>query len=129
VILLLIGGIVLPFVGWVVGVVLLWASSRWRISDKVLGTLVWPGGLGALLAVLLLAAVPTQECSAYGNGTRFHSSCSGPALPTWLGITIFVVLLLAAIVRPILVAIRLLLRARGETISPGSAEDMTYLAT
>ena len=40
VILLLIGGIVLPFVGWVIGVVLLWTSTAWRTKDKVIGTLL-----------------------------------------------------------------------------------------
>jgi hypothetical protein len=32
----------------VVGCVLLWASPRWRWTDKLLGTLVWPGGLAAV---------------------------------------------------------------------------------
>jgi hypothetical protein len=54
VILLLIGGF-LAGVGWVAGVILLWMSPRWRTSDKVLGTLVWPGGLLAAGLVLLAA--------------------------------------------------------------------------
>src|SRR5207245_827411 len=41
VILLLIGGFVF-LIGWVVGFVLLWTSPRWRWTDKLLGTLVWP---------------------------------------------------------------------------------------
>lgn len=45
VILLLIGGIVLPVLGWVIGAVLLWSSGRWTTRDKVIGTLVLPGGL------------------------------------------------------------------------------------
>jgi uncharacterized membrane protein len=45
VILLLIGGVVLPVLGWVVGAVLLWASGRWTLRDKLIGTLVFPGGL------------------------------------------------------------------------------------
>lgn len=63
VVLLLIGGIVLPFVGWVVGVVLLWASSSWTAAEKLLGTLVLPGGL---LAPLLLALLPARV--AFGSG-------------------------------------------------------------
>ena len=43
VILLLIGGFIF-LAGWVVGLVLLWASPRWRWPDKLLGTLVWPFG-------------------------------------------------------------------------------------
>jgi uncharacterized membrane protein len=54
VILLLVGGIVLPLVGWVIGVVLLWSSTAWRTKDKLIGTLLVPGGL---LTPLLFLAV------------------------------------------------------------------------
>jgi hypothetical protein len=40
VVLLLVGGLLIG-VGWMVGVVMLWASPRWRTSDKLFGTLVW----------------------------------------------------------------------------------------
>ena len=42
---LLLVGQVLGGIGWVVGVGLLWWSSVWRLRDKLLGTLVVPGGL------------------------------------------------------------------------------------
>ncbi|WP_345436118.1 HAAS signaling domain-containing protein [Actinoallomurus vinaceus] len=45
VMLLLIGGVVLPVLGWLVGVVLLWASARWTLRDKLIGSLLFPGGL------------------------------------------------------------------------------------
>jgi HAAS len=56
IILLMVGGF-LWVIGWIVGVVLLWISPRWRWPEKLLGTLVWPGGLagiGAGLPLLLL---------------------------------------------------------------------------
>src|SRR3954449_11162890 len=37
-ILLPIGGLVLPVVGWLIGVCLLWTSAVWSIRDKVIGT-------------------------------------------------------------------------------------------
>lgn len=55
--LLLFGGF-LVIVGWFVGVFLLWTSSVWPVRDKVLGTLLFPGGLvlpllvGAILATI-----------------------------------------------------------------------------
>lgn len=49
VLLLLFGGLVVPVVGWAAGVFLLWTSTAWRTRDKVIGTLVVPGGLGSLL--------------------------------------------------------------------------------
>jgi len=53
--LLLVGGLVLPVVGWIVGVVLLWVSSTWTIGQKILGTLVVPGGLALPLGLTVLA--------------------------------------------------------------------------
>ena len=44
-ILLPIGGIVVPVLGWIVGVVLLWSSRTWTRAEKVAGTLLFPGGL------------------------------------------------------------------------------------
>jgi uncharacterized membrane protein len=59
VILLLIGGIVLPFFGWVIGLVLLWSSTAWRTRDKVIGTLIVPGGLFGSLIVSGVAQFAT----------------------------------------------------------------------
>lgn len=44
-ILLLLFGAVLVGVGWLVGVLLLWASPRWTLTDKLLGALILPWGL------------------------------------------------------------------------------------
>ncbi|MCO6009231.1 hypothetical protein NE236_30100 [Actinoallomurus purpureus] len=65
VILLLIGGVVLPVIGWIVGAVLLWASGRWTLRDKLIGTLVFPGGL----------AIPAYYLFFWSAS----SVCSGPA--------------------------------------------------
>ena len=60
-ILLLIGGVVVPVIGWLVGVVLLWISSAWTARQKLLGTLVVPGGL-ALPVGLLVVATSGSSC-------------------------------------------------------------------
>jgi hypothetical protein len=51
--LVLIGGFFLG-IGWIVGVVLLWRSKSWTVTDKLIGTLLWPGGLvtGLIFAVV-----------------------------------------------------------------------------
>ena len=41
---LLVGGFIF-IVGWFVGLVLLWTSSVWTVRDKLVGTLIVPGGL------------------------------------------------------------------------------------
>ena len=148
VIFLLIGGLIVPFIGWVVGVILLWVSPRWRRADKWLGTLVWPGGLLApaiLIAVGGFASVmvsSVQSCSSSpiiqrasqrsgGTVTVINhgrqaagdaASCSsGAGWPSWLVISLAVVLMAAAIGGPIFTAVRLLRRARQAPVS-ASAE-------
>jgi hypothetical protein len=84
VILLLFGSLLIGL-GWIAGVVMLWISPRWQTSDKLIGTLVWPGGLVAVLAI-----------------PRF-----GTSLPPLLALS----LLLAGVAGPIVMATRLLRRA------------------
>jgi hypothetical protein len=137
----------------VIGVVLLWASPRWRRADKLLGTLVWPGGLLAPAALLLIGgfAVTTgQSCGGFASvedvpepvqsgtsvggihqavhqlaGTTGCTTAAGP--PAWLIISIAVVLMTAAICGPILVAIRLMRRAARPPAQ--SAADPSLLQT
>jgi uncharacterized membrane protein len=99
VVLLLVGGIVIPLIGWVIGAVLLWASARWTIRDKVIGTLVVPGGLG-LAVWLTLFASSTSVCTADGN-----CDTSGP--PVGVGIA----LVLIGTIGPLASAAYLLRRA------------------
>jgi uncharacterized membrane protein len=37
-------GSLIPVLGWLVGVVLLWGSRVWTLRDKLVGTLLVPGG-------------------------------------------------------------------------------------
>ena len=41
-------------IGWLIGVVLLWVSDAWDSRDKLIGTLVVPGGLLLPLALLTI---------------------------------------------------------------------------
>jgi hypothetical protein len=66
-ILLLIGGVVIPVVGWLVGVVLLWVSEAWNTRDKLIGTLVVPGGLLLPLG-LALFATSSETCVQTSTG-------------------------------------------------------------
>ena len=65
VILLPIGAIAIPLVGWFIGVALLWRSPVWTTREKLVGTLVIPGGLGAPLALAFVGA----EWRACNGGT------------------------------------------------------------
>ncbi len=50
IVLLLVGGFIF-YVGWLVGLVLLWSSRAWSVKDKWIGTLLIPGGLATGLLV------------------------------------------------------------------------------
>jgi len=106
--LLLFGGFAFG-VGWLVGVALLWWSKTWSVRDKLLGTLVIPGGLASLFIALGgLVAVPARggTCTTSGGPlvpTTTHCTQSGSLLSAVVAIVVAVLLLLA----PILTALHL----------------------
>lgn len=124
VILLLVGAFIVPVVGWVAGVVLLWTSKAWTAGQKLLGTLVVPGGLaGSMLAFLLPLRFGPSECTLtpirVGEQT-FESAvtvCSTGSPSPWLTVPL-VVLLLAA---PIVTAVYLLRAANRPAGAPRGA--------
>jgi Protein of unknown function (DUF1700) len=98
-ILLLVGGVVLPVIGWFVGVVLLWSSSVWTAREKLIGTLVVPGGL-ALPFFLMFLGTSTETCVQLNNGPV---SCTGGLSPLRQALMIAVMIVL--IVAPVATAI------------------------
>lgn len=104
-------GSLLVVVGWLAGLAMLWSSRRWRVGEKLLATLVFPGG--PFLATFLLTRVTTQVCtsSSVSDSTTVAVQappvCTGFAFPPAVGIP----LLLAWLVLPFVVAGVLLKRA------------------
>jgi len=92
--------LVIPFVGWVVGVVLVWLSRLWTTRDKLIGTL---GGMSWVLAGL--GVVMTSA----GGSRAVGSAPLGPSETNLMG----VVLVAAPFVLPVLAAIYLGVRLRG----------------
>lgn len=139
VLLLLLGGLIVPVLGWFAGVVLLWVSPRWTRKDKVLTTLIWPGGLLAPVVVTLAGGVASlmvtssQTCAegpatapAAGGDTgaitvTTHCVTHGFSFAPWVSITLAIVLMTAAIAGPVWIAIRLLRRARQFPAQPAPA--------
>ena len=66
-VLLLTAGSLVPLVGWLAGVVLLWTSSLWRVREKLLGTLVVPLGPGGALLGLPLLLGRGEVCTTTGG--------------------------------------------------------------
>jgi len=105
-------GSLILVVGWAVGAILLWTSRRWTTREKLLGTLVVPGGpFLILLSVQFGGRVCTSEqtfTDSAGGTTTIAEQCSGFAFPPYLGIPLF----FAWLVLPFLVGGLLLGRAR-----------------
>jgi hypothetical protein len=117
----LVAGIPGIVVGWGTGVVLLWVSPRWRWPDKLLGTLVWPGGLAA---PLLLLSMPARASACVGSSHTATRCTGGSGLPPLLSVFLIIV----AFGAPILVGIRLLLRARRDH-EPGEPLTSAVITT
>jgi len=113
-----VGLALLPFgalafgVGWLVGVVLLWTSDRWTTREKLLGTLVWPGGVLAPVYAPVLLGVDGQRCSASesvgpdGTVVTTPEVCEGFAPPPVVGGPLLVVLVAAPVAIVLLLASR-----------------------
>jgi hypothetical protein len=91
VMIVLAGGVIVPVIGWLVGVTLLWASPRWQFGDKLLATLVWPGGLAGLAGLLFATVAAAQP---------------------GLGLVSVIIFAAVAGIPPVVVAVRLLHSAR-----------------
>jgi hypothetical protein len=110
---------------WPAGVILLWLSPAWNTRDKLIGTLLPPGGyLFLVFAPVLLLLGPTSTCSwsTDEQGNVFDKTCTGVmALPDWLQIVIqaaYIGAFLLALILPILTAIYLISRARKWSAEP-----------
>ncbi len=106
--LLLIGGLVLPVVGWFLGLALLLSSPSWTRADKAWGALVVPGGL-APAVFSVFGAVSAVACSGFTDGAgRTVSTCTGGPSPV---VQVLLWLLLAfLVIGPIATSVRLLRR-------------------
>ena len=122
-VLLLIGGIVIPFFGWFIGVVLLWVSNAWNVRDKIIGTVFVPGGLGLSLMLFLLSTsvsveggdFSSTECdedAATGKVLRCVTHTGKAANSTSVSEVLTAILLVAVIVAPIITTAYLTYRLR-----------------
>lgn len=112
---MLTAGSLILVVGWLVGVVLLWASRRWTVGEKLLATLVVPGGPGLALALVSIAT-GTQSCSSSSTIADDGTVIQNPTVCTSSGFSLSPVVgpvaLVLWIVLPLVVAGVLLARAR-----------------
>lgn len=92
-------------VGWLIGAYLLWTSTTWPLRDKLIGTFVPPGGLGAA-ALLLGTSGSSTTCAGsapVGQHAVLHCVTSGFSFPAPIGIPLLVI----SLVVPVLTALHL----------------------
>ena len=78
---LTVGAVVLPGLGWLIGVVLLWTSFGWRRADKLIGTLVGPASLALPFAVRLF--VPSDITNLSSSSCSAGGFCAPQILSPW----------------------------------------------
>jgi len=83
-----IGGLVLPVLGWIIGIVMMWQSPAWRRVDKVVAT-VTPLMLAALVAGAVRVTWLVHDRSEEAEGHAVVVSAYDVA---WLGCAVLVVL-------------------------------------
>jgi len=134
-ILLPVGGIIVPILGWLVGVVLLWMSDLWSAREKLIGTLVLPGGLAFPLYLAVFMATGETCVSgptgSTGSGSRnvVHQATTTCAdgtstFVTVLGSVGLVLLLIAPLVTTGYLAYRMRRRSRA-SVDAGNPSPAT----
>jgi len=113
-ILLPIGGVVLPVLGWLVGVTLLWISDTWTTRDKLIGTLVVPGGLLLPLALGVLGSGSGSciEMSSGGGPTTVRNCADDGSDIDFLKVALIAVLVLAPLATTAYLALRMKARPK-----------------
>jgi hypothetical protein len=111
--LLLVGGIVVPIVGWLIGALMLWSSHIWTTRDKLIGTFLLPGGLGAALYLATIVGnTGGHSCGSFAPGSAAHvvTQCGGGVSAATLALRVILGVIL--VITPILTAVYLSRRMR-----------------
>ena len=120
------GAVILLPLGWLAGLVLLWSSRLWTTRDKLIGTLIVPGGIATAFVVVLLTAT-TRRCAqttsvmvtrAGQTVSRSPSHCTSSAAPGALATTWHIALIAFVALGPVLCAVYLARRASTPTGAP-----------
>lgn len=114
--LLEVAAVVLTPLIWPIGIILLWTSNAWNVRDKLIGTLIVPGGLfTSLIVFFTVTAMDVQSCRAgyvqrsLVQQARQTTTCTGgiSGISGVLAALTLVLILFAPILTAIYLAIRL----------------------
>ncbi len=104
-----IGALVLTPLLWPVGVVLLWASAAWNWRDKLIGTLIPPGGYFGVSMLLVASLGLAKVCPVARDSVgRVVSDCPHPApILQAVGAVILVLVVASPLLSALYLAFRL----------------------
>ena len=83
----------LSYIGWFIGVILLWIGPRWTLRDRLIGTLVPPFGASGFILLgnlTIMLNLGRTHCSQVGQDIV----CERTLLPNWLVVILVVVYLI-----------------------------------
>jgi uncharacterized membrane protein len=83
-VLLTAGSLVLPVIGWLIGIVLVWCSAIWETRHKVLATLLCPLGFLPAFYVLFFATGVEKVCDGIDGGIEHCVTTHQPSLLTYV---------------------------------------------
>ena len=104
--------LVLTPVVWPLGVIMLWLSPAWTTRDKVIGTLLPPGGLWLVLLLPLIGWFGITSCSSGSVGDQVVYNTCPSALQQTIGGILFAAMALMLFALPVLSGIYLGWRLR-----------------
>jgi hypothetical protein len=118
VILLPLGGFVFG-VGWLVGLILLWSSRLWTTRDKLIGTLIVPGGIATTLLIVVLTGTK-RICKGFATVNpstgsfvgRASMHCTPSGSPSAATTALHIALVVFFVLGPVVSAVYLARRAR-----------------
>jgi HAAS domain-containing protein len=108
--------ILVPFF-WPIGVILLWMSPAWHWRDKLIGTLIPPGGyIGLAIFGVIVATAHTGGGTCVtvveGTGQTIQNGCPAAAGPSALATALSIVAAILIYTLPLITAGYLALRLR-----------------
>jgi hypothetical protein len=108
---------------WPVGVILYWLSPRWNTRDKLIATLLPPGGYpGVVYGLPLVLLLNMHSTSCYtvrdSQGNVIGGNCPTEGNQVLLGIIFYAVIVLVLLL-PVLVGIYMARQLRKNPVEPG----------
>ena len=104
--------VLVPFF-WPIGVILLWISPAWKVRDKIIGTLLPPGGYLGVLVFGLVATVHSGGCPTPTDVTgQGMTVCGGPLGQSAFDVALSIIVPVLAYTLPLITAAYLAVRVR-----------------